>query len=74
MEIMTISQISPDQVIFWHWGFITINATLVFTWLVMAILVIGSWLVTRNLSPDHPLLALADLSGSHRLGDQKRDR
>jgi F-type H+-transporting ATPase subunit a len=50
MEIMTISQISPDQVIFWQWQFITINATLVYTWLVMAILVIGSWLVTRNLS------------------------
>ena len=50
MEIMTISQISPDQVIFWQWKFITINATLVYTWLVMAILVIGSWLVTRNLS------------------------
>jgi F-type H+-transporting ATPase subunit a len=50
MEIMTISQISPDQVIFWQWKFVTINATLVYTWLVMAIQVVGSWLVTRNLS------------------------
>lgn len=50
MEIMSISQISPDQVIFWQWKFITINATIVYTWLVMAILVVGSWLVTRNLS------------------------
>jgi F-type H+-transporting ATPase subunit a len=52
MEIMAIDMISPDQVIFWQWNFITINATLVYTWLVMAILVIGSWLVTRNLSKD----------------------
>ncbi len=50
MEIMSISQISPDQVIFWQWGFITINATLIYTWVVMAILVIGSWLVTRSIS------------------------
>jgi F-type H+-transporting ATPase subunit a len=27
-----------------------LNATLLFTWLVMAILVVGSWLITRNLS------------------------
>lgn len=47
---MAISQISPDQVVFWQWKFITINATLVYTWLVMLILVAGSWLVTRRLS------------------------
>jgi F-type H+-transporting ATPase subunit a len=52
MEIMTIDMISPDQVIFWQWHFITINATLAYTWLVMAILVIGSWLITRNLSKE----------------------
>jgi len=50
MEIMSISQISPDQVILWQWGFITINATLIYTWVVMAILVVGSWLITKNLS------------------------
>jgi F-type H+-transporting ATPase subunit a len=50
MEVMNISFISPDQVIFWQVGFITINATLVYTWLVMSLLVAGSWLVTRNLS------------------------
>ena len=50
MEIVAVNQISPDQVILWSWSFITINVTIVYTWLVMAILVIGSWLVTRNLS------------------------
>jgi F-type H+-transporting ATPase subunit a len=51
MEIMSIAQISPDQVIFWQWKFITLNATILYTWIVMIILVIGSWLVTRRLSP-----------------------
>jgi F-type H+-transporting ATPase subunit a len=52
MEIMSISQISPDQGILWKWGFITINATLIYTWIVMAILVVGAWLVTRNISQE----------------------
>ena len=42
--------LTPDQIIFWQRGIITINATLVFTWLVMALLVFCSWLVTRKLS------------------------
>ena len=42
--------LTPDQIVFWQRGIITLNATLVFTWLVMALLVLGSWLVTRKLS------------------------
>ena len=42
-------EISPDNIVFWQWGFIKLNATIVFTWLIMFILVIGSWLITRNL-------------------------
>lgn len=42
--------LTPDQIIFWQKGIITINATLVFTWLIMILLVFGSWLVTRKLS------------------------
>lgn len=44
--------ISPDTIIYYEWGAIKLNATIVFTWLVMAILVIGSWLITRNLTAD----------------------
>lgn len=43
-------EISTDQTIFWQWGFVKVNATLVYTWIVMAILVLVSWLATRNLS------------------------
>ncbi|HEY7711862.1 MAG TPA: F0F1 ATP synthase subunit A [Candidatus Entotheonella sp.] len=34
----------------WQWGAISLNATICWTWAVMALLVCGSWLVTRNLS------------------------
>jgi F-type H+-transporting ATPase subunit a len=50
MNFMDIKQISPDQVVFFQYHFITVNLTILFTWAVMAILVIGSWLVTRHLS------------------------
>ncbi len=50
MEVVRIDQISPDAVILLQWGLVTINATLVYTWLIMGILVVGSILVTRNLS------------------------
>jgi F-type H+-transporting ATPase subunit a len=43
-------ELSPDQITFWQWGPIVLNATLVYTWIVMGVLVIGSWLVTRRLS------------------------
>lgn len=52
MEIVSLNQISPDQVIIWSWGFITLNVTILYTWLVMAILVFVSWLATRNLSSE----------------------
>ncbi len=43
-------EISPDSIIYWQWGPITLNATIVFTWIVMAFMVIGSWIITRNLA------------------------
>lgn len=47
---MDLTQLSPDEVVFWEWGFISINATIVFTWLVMAVMIGGSWLITRRLT------------------------
>jgi F-type H+-transporting ATPase subunit a len=55
MEVVAIDQISPDQVIFFVWHFVTINATLVYSWIIMAILVIGSIAITRNLSSDRTM-------------------
>jgi len=50
MDPMSLKDISPDAVIIWRWGFFSLNATILFTWLVMALLTVGSWLVTRKLS------------------------
>ena len=43
-------EISPDQWILYEWHGLRLNGTIVFTWLVMAILVIGSWSITARLS------------------------
>jgi F-type H+-transporting ATPase subunit a len=45
-------RLSPDDMIFWQHGFLKLNGTLVFTWALMLVLVVGSWLVTRRLSTD----------------------
>jgi F-type H+-transporting ATPase subunit a len=42
--------LSPDEIIFWQHGFFKLNATIVFTWGLMLVMVIGSILVTRKLS------------------------
>ncbi|MDI6854207.1 MAG: F0F1 ATP synthase subunit A [Deltaproteobacteria bacterium] len=52
MDVMRLRHISPDQVIFWQWGFVHINATLVFTWVIMGLLVViaavGTWKLTSE--------------------------
>jgi F-type H+-transporting ATPase subunit a len=46
--------LSPDTIImFTLWG-LPINATIFFTWVVMAVLAVLSMLITRNLRPDVP--------------------
>ena len=45
-------RISPDAIVFFQWGPVSLNATIVFTWFVMALMVLGSWLVTRRLSAE----------------------
>ena len=48
-------QISPDETVFWRWGFVSINETIVFTWAVMALLVFLAWFTTRRLSVEPPI-------------------
>lgn len=43
-------EISPDSLIVWELGFIKLNATILYTWLIMGILILGSWLVSRNIT------------------------
>lgn len=43
-------EISPDSWVFYDWQGWRLTATVVMTWIVMAILVLGSWAVTARLS------------------------
>ncbi len=42
--------LSPDELIFWQMGVIKLNATIMYTWGLMLILVVGSKLITQRLS------------------------
>ena len=44
--------LSADQMIFWQHGFLKLNGTIVFTWGLMFVLVVGSKLITRKLSTE----------------------
>jgi F-type H+-transporting ATPase subunit a len=45
-------RLSPDQLIFWQHGLFKLNGTIVFTWGLMLVLVVGAKLITRNLSTE----------------------
>ncbi len=45
--------LSPDEMIFWQHGFFKLNGTIVFTWALMLVMVVGSRLITRKLSTGH---------------------
>ncbi len=48
-------RLSPDQWVFWQHGFVKLNATIVFTWVLMLILTGGSALLTRKLATGRKL-------------------
>ena len=43
-------RLSPDQMILWQHGVFKLNGTIVFTWGLMFVLVVGSNLISRKLS------------------------
>jgi F-type H+-transporting ATPase subunit a len=45
---MDLTQLSPDEEIYWEWAFVKLNATIVFTWAVMALMIVGAWLLSRR--------------------------
>ena len=47
---MDLTQLSPDEVVYWEWGFLELNATIVFTWGVMAAMILAAWLVGRRVT------------------------
>ena len=48
-------EISPDEIVFWKFGLVSVNETIVFTWAVMALLVFLAWFTTRRLSVEPPI-------------------
>lgn len=45
-------EIGPDAWVLYQWQGLRLNATIVFTWVVMALLVVGSWAVTLRLTAE----------------------
>ena len=45
-------RLSPDEIIFWQYGFIKLNFTIVITWILMIVMAVGAKIVTRNISSD----------------------
>ncbi len=43
-------RLSPDEMVLWQYRFIKLNLTIVFTWGLMLVMVVGSQRITRNLS------------------------
>ena len=52
------ADITPDETVLWDGGFVNINLTLVTTWAVMLLLIVGAWAITRRL---REALALVDV-------------
>lgn len=42
--------LTPDATVYWQYGFVKLNATLVMTWLLMLLLTAASWRLTRGLT------------------------
>jgi F-type H+-transporting ATPase subunit a len=47
--------LTSDQQIFWQHGFVTLNGTIVTTWVLMLVMTLGAMLVTRKLATDGPI-------------------
>ncbi len=58
---MELTHITTDQTVYWQWEFIKLNATIVNTWIVMGVLTVGSWLVTRRMRIEPPLSKFQNL-------------
>lgn len=78
-------EITPDHLVLFRWGFLHLNATIVYTWVVMLLLILAAWLATRKIAWDVPsnkwqnaleaIIAtirgqIHEISGSREGGDQ----
>jgi F-type H+-transporting ATPase subunit a len=52
MDPMSIQDITPDQLIYWRWGILTLNATILYTWITIVLITLLSWWSTRSLTSE----------------------
>jgi F-type H+-transporting ATPase subunit a len=45
-------RLSPDELVFWQYGFVSLNATIVTTWALMLAMTVGAMLITRQLATE----------------------
>ncbi len=45
-------RLSTDDIVLWQQGVVKINATIAWTWVLMLVMVLGSWLITRKLKSE----------------------
>lgn len=66
--------ISPDNIIVLHIGPITLNATIVYTWITMAVIVVLSWFGTKKLTTEYKISRWQNLLETLVLGMNKQIR
>ena len=45
-------RLSPDELVFWRYGFVVLNSTIVTTWALMLVMTVGAMLITRKLKTE----------------------
>jgi len=45
-------RMSPDEEVFWQYGFVELNSTIVTTWALMLVMTVGAKLITRKLATE----------------------
>ena len=58
--------LTSDQAILWHYGFLKINETMVTTWVMILAMTVGSWLITRRFDFGRHDLEMAGRARNHR--------
>jgi F-type H+-transporting ATPase subunit a len=48
-------RLSPDQLVFWRHGFLVLNGTIVTTWALIVVMILGARLITRKLKVEGPI-------------------
>jgi F-type H+-transporting ATPase subunit a len=48
-------RVSPDELVFWRYGSLVLNSTIVTTWALMLVMTVGAKLITRTLATEGPI-------------------